>query len=91
MSHLNLTNDELMARYTEALLRGVDAPQMREEILGRMHQPIRTATFNGRPSKCWCAPGHCGAPRIMGRQMKCLDLEKADYRNSALVKEWKNE
>lgn len=29
------------------------------------------------PSKCYCKPGHCMAPVIMGRQMPCLDPAKA--------------
>ncbi len=29
------------------------------------------------PGGCYCKPGQCGAPVIMGRQMACRDPEKA--------------
>ncbi len=29
------------------------------------------------PPKCYCPPGPCQAPKIMGRQMACLDPERA--------------
>lgn len=29
------------------------------------------------PEGCYCKPGRCMAPKVMGRQMPCLNPEKA--------------
>lgn len=32
------------------------------------------------PEGCFCRPGQCAAPRIMGRQMPCRDPQKAQQK-----------
>src|SRR6185369_8437590 len=55
----------------EAALSGEqpDTPETRGSLLQKP---------NENPSAgCFCAPGNCGAPRVMGRQAPCRDPEKA--------------
>lgn len=64
---LTADNERLKARLTEPI--GV------KPAGSLLHRLLWPANF--QLTGCYCNPGHCMAPVIMGRQMPCLDPEKA--------------